>query len=66
MPDKFLTINQVAKALEAGGMTLSSKTIGRMAKRGQFPQPVDVGGRRMWTEGAVKRWLAKLQMEAAA
>lgn len=55
---KLLSINRVADAIKARGITISTRTIERMVKRNQFPSPVEIGGRRMWTDTVVQRWLA--------
>lgn len=61
---KLLTINRVAEAISAHGISMSTRTIERMVKRSQFPSPVEIGGRRMWTDAVVQRWLAS-KLEAA-
>ncbi len=49
---RFLSIRDVQHET-----TLSRSTIYRMVAKGEFPQPIKIGQRRIsWTSDAIQRW----------
>ena len=44
--------------LAARGIRLSRTTLWRRIRAGTFPAPIDIGGRHVWPESAIRAWLA--------
>ena len=44
--------------------TLSRFTLARHIKGGLFPKPIKQGGKLLWRESQIKKWLAEKEEEA--
>jgi excisionase family DNA binding protein len=53
-PGLLLTREELARRLGC-----SDRTLSRMARRGEIPPPVQLGGRTVWDAGGVKEWVIK-------
>lgn len=51
--------------LDAAGL-LSRKTRYRLRRAGRFPEPVTVGGRKLYSAAAIRQWLADPENYRAA
>lgn len=49
----LLTVNQLADLLQ-----LSTRSVWRLRKGGQLPEPVVIGGTVRWDRAVVRRWIA--------
>ena len=46
---------------------ISIRTLPRMVERGDFPSPLQLGGRRIgWRRGTVENWILARERDAAA
>lgn len=46
--------------------TMSRHTLGRHIKKGLFPKPIKQGGKLLWRESQIEKWLSEREEEAQA
>ena len=66
-PDPVDPFRVMSSSETADLIGLSSRTVGRMSERGDFPRPLQLGGRRVgWRRGAVEHWILAREAESVA